>query len=134
MLQFVMWDVQHGHATYIKTPNGRHMVIDLGIGSYAQNAVFSPLWHLKKNYGVQQLDYAVITHPHRDHIDDIFNFDQLNPITLHRPNHLTAAQILEGNKKDESAEVKEYLKVSARYNMGIQAGSSSDARDCPELR
>ena len=127
MLEFVMWDVQHGNATYIKMPNGRHMVIDLGIGSYAQSAPFSPLLHLKNKYGVQKLDYVVVTHPHRDHIDDIFNFDALSPTTLHRPNHLTAAQILEGNKKDESAEVKEYLKISARYNSPVQPNSSSDA-------
>ena len=82
MLQFVFWDVQHGSASYIKTPNGRHMVIDLGTGSYSENKEFSPLTHLKNKYGVRQLDYAVITHPHRDHIDDIFSFGGLSPKTL----------------------------------------------------
>jgi len=61
MLEFVIWDVQHGHSTYVDTPNGRHMVIDLGIGSYGRNAVFSPLLHLKNKYGVPRLDYVVIT-------------------------------------------------------------------------
>ena len=80
MLQFVFWDVQHGSASHIKTPNDRHLVIDLGTGSYSENKEFSPLMHLKKKYGVGQLDYVVITHPHRDHIDDIFRPAQTRPI------------------------------------------------------
>jgi len=36
-VQVVFWDVQHGHATYIKTPNVKHIVIDLRIGSYDGN-------------------------------------------------------------------------------------------------
>jgi beta-lactamase superfamily II metal-dependent hydrolase len=124
--EFVIWDVQHGHSTYVNMPNGRHMVIDLGIGSYGENVPFSPLLHLKNRYGVHQLDCVVITHPHRDHIDDIFNFDKLSPLALYRPQHLTAAQILDGNKKNDSAEVKEYLKISARYSAPIQPGSSTD--------
>jgi beta-lactamase superfamily II metal-dependent hydrolase len=126
MLEFVFWDVQHGNACYINTPNGRHMVVDPGTGSYGDNKPFSPLLHLKGNYGVKQLDYVIITHPHRDHLDDIFNFDALSPITLHRPNHLTDAQILEGNKKEDSAKINEYLKISHRYNTPVQPGSGSD--------
>lgn len=42
-VQMVFWDVQHGHATYIKSPNGRHIVIDLGTGDYSgKNTNFSP--------------------------------------------------------------------------------------------
>ena len=74
-LQIVVWDVQHGNATYIKTPGGKHIVQDLGIGSYGEGrSEFSPLLHLK-NGGVNRLDGVIITHPHRDHLDDIFNFD-----------------------------------------------------------
>ena len=43
----VFWDVDHGHATYLKTPNGRHIVIDLGTGSFGPQKTFSPLTHLK---------------------------------------------------------------------------------------
>ena len=79
MLKVVVWDVQHGNATYIRTPNDKHIVIDLGIGSYksakSSSSVFSPLLHLQDKYGVKQLDNIIIMHPHTDHIDDIFNFD-----------------------------------------------------------
>jgi competence protein ComEC len=125
MLEFVFWDVQHGHACYVNFPNGRHMVIDLGTGTYGNNKPFSPLLHLKAS-GVQKLDYLIITHPHRDHLDDIFNFDALAPTTPHRPNYLTDQQVLEGNKKEDSAKINEYLKISHRYNSAVQPGSSSD--------
>lgn len=54
MLEFTFWDVQHGNACYIRTPNGRHMVVDLGIGSFGGNKPFSPLLHLKQSYGVRR--------------------------------------------------------------------------------
>lgn len=94
-VEMVFWDVQHGHATYIKTPNNRHIVIDLGTGDYSGgNTAFSPLMHLKNNYSVDQLDYVVITHPHLDHIDDILNFDLLNPKVLSRPKELTNEEVM----------------------------------------
>lgn len=96
MLESVFWDVQHGNACYLRTPNQRHMVVDLGTGSYSENKTFSPMLHLKTRYGVGQLDYVVITHPHRNHIDDIFNFDRLSPNTLRRPEQ---SEVLAGNKK-----------------------------------
>src|SRR5437899_6911216 len=126
MLEFVFWDVQHGNACYIKTPNNRHIAVDLGTGSFSENKPFSPLMHLQRNYGVQQLDYAIITHPHRDHLDDIFNFDKLSAKTLRRPVHLTESQVLEGNKKEDSGKINEYLRISANYSESVTQGSSSD--------
>ena len=116
---FVFWDVQHGSAAYIETPNGKHIVIDLGTGSYAENQTFSPLTRLKHGYNVQQLDSVVITHPHRDHLDDIFNFDALNPKTLWRPKHLTESEVRQGNQSRDKAIVDKYLEISSRYSAPI---------------
>src|SRR5689334_20175458 len=124
-LEFVFWDVQHGHACYVRTPNDRHMAIDLGTGAYGNSKAFSPLLHLKNRYGVSQLDYVIITHPHRDHIDDIFNFAALSPTTLRRPNHLTDAEVLGGNKKEDSDKVNAYLAISKRYTEPVIGGSAS---------
>jgi beta-lactamase superfamily II metal-dependent hydrolase len=124
VLEFYFWDVQHGHATYIKTPNNRHVVVDLGIGSFSTKHEFSPLLHLRNKYGVKQLDFVVITHPHRDHIDDIFNFHLMMPKVLHRPKHLSAQDIKGGNRGPSDYEkVDEYLKISDSYNVEIPAGS-----------
>ena len=87
VLKFITWDVEHGSATYIKTPNSKHIAIDLG-ARRATDSGFSPLVHLRKNWGVQDLDLVVITHPHLDNIEDISNFRAFKPKVFMRPNHL----------------------------------------------
>jgi len=83
-VEMIFFDVQQGNSTYIKSPNGKHIVIDLGAGSFFSfnNKDFSPLLHLQKQYNVQQLDYVIITHPHKGHIADIMNFVELVPKAL----------------------------------------------------
>ena len=111
-LRLILWDVQHGSAAYIQTPNDKHIAIDLG----ADDA-FSPLQHLW-NSGVQRLDHITITHAHMDHIDDILNFDLLAPGTLLTPKHLTEADIRDGNPKpsqETEAKLRKYLEVRRSY-------------------
>jgi competence protein ComEC len=120
----VFWDVQHGHSTYIKTPNDRHIVVDLGTGDYSgKNIEFSPLNHLKNNYRVQRLDYVVITHPHLDHIDDILNFDSLDPKVFHRPKQLTNEEVMEGFQDKDRKKFEKYCEINNRYNSPIEADS-----------
>ncbi|MGN6492894.1 MAG: ComEC/Rec2 family competence protein [Agriterribacter sp.] len=120
-VEMVFWDVQHGHATYIKSPNGKHIVVDLGIGSHDDNnTAFSPLLHLKNNYNVAQLDFAIITHPHLDHIDDILNFDALNPKVLLRPKHLKDEEVYHDQLRDrDKPKFEKYVEISNRYNQTI---------------
>jgi competence protein ComEC len=116
-VELVFWDVQHGHSTYIKTPNGRHIVIDLGTGNYSsKNLTFSPLQYLRNHCGVRQLDYVIITHPHLDHIDDILNFDLLSPKILHRPSQLTDSEIMKNVQYKDLAKFREYCKINDRYD------------------
>lgn len=120
----VFWDVQHGHSTYIKTPNDRHIVIDLGTGDYSgKNKEFSPLNHLKNNYNVKQLDYVIITHPHLDHIDYILNFDSLSPKIFKRPKQLTNKEVMEGVQEKDKPKFKKYCEINDRYNSPIKANS-----------
>ncbi|MGD6806608.1 MAG: ComEC/Rec2 family competence protein [Candidatus Bathyarchaeia archaeon] len=116
-LDIVAWDVEHGSATYIKTPNGKHIVVDLGVGSYEnKNETFSPLLHLKNKWNVKQLDMVVISHPHGDHIKDIMNFDALNPRVLHRPKHLSEEDIQKAARKEEEDIVKKYFEINKKYS------------------
>ncbi len=116
----VFWDVQHGHSTYIKTPNNRHIVVDLGTGKYSDNkSDFSPLKHLMNNYGVSQLDYLVITHPHLDHIDDILNFDLLFPQILSIPSQLTNSEVLSGVLEKDKPKFMKYCQIVDIYNIHL---------------
>ena len=120
MLEVMFWDVQHGSAAYLKTPKGKHFAIDLGVGDYSgSNEEFSPLMHLKNKYKITQLDEVIITHPHTDHIDDILNFDSLNPRVLSRPKHLTEEDIRAANHNYDSEKIDKYLEIHNRYNQPV---------------
>jgi beta-lactamase superfamily II metal-dependent hydrolase len=120
-VEMVFWDVQHGHATYIKSPNNKHIVVDLGIGSYDDNnTLFSPLTHIKEVYHVNRLDYVIITHPHLDHFDDILNYDKLDPLVFCRPKQFTDEEILhEEVRERDRPKFEKYLEINKRYSAPI---------------
>lgn len=113
---FYFWDVQHGHACYINTPNNRHIVIDLGTGDYSDNdSEFSPLLYLKSAMNVERLDYVIITHPHLDHIDDILNLDALSPRVLSRPRHLSRDDILANVRDADRDKFEKYCDMDLSF-------------------
>ena len=93
-LKFITWNVEHGSAALIQTPNGQQIAIDLG-----SDAGFSPLQHMKYRMGIDQLDKVIITHPHMDHIEDILNFDLLSPQILMRPAPLDCRRHQQGTQQ-----------------------------------
>jgi len=134
-VEIVFWDVQHGHATYIKSPNNKHIVVDLGIGSWDDNnQAFSPLLHLKNLYGVPQLNYVIITRPHLDHIDDILNFDALNPKVFNRPKQISNAEVMQEEKRvitirnQDKPKFEKYCEINDRYNQAIQDTDPDNVR------
>ncbi len=123
-VEIVFWDVQHGHATYIKSPNQRNIAIDLGIGDYSgKDTTFSPLRHLKYTFGVQQLNFVIVSHPHLDHIDDILNFDLLNPKVFYRPKQITNAEVMDGAREQDKEKFKKYCEINDRYQTNIVGGT-----------
>ena len=115
-LEIIFWDVQHGSATYIKTPNRTRLVKDLGTGSYGRDEEFSPLLYLKYNYKIEHLDCVIISHPHKDHIDDIMNFDKLSPRVLVRPKHLTKEEVMENVREEDEELFEKYFNINQRYS------------------
>jgi beta-lactamase superfamily II metal-dependent hydrolase len=119
-MSLTFWDVQHGHATYIKSPNDKHIVIDLGTGTISGTSdIFCPLQFLKRN-GVNRLDYCIITHPHMDHIDDIFNFYDVHPKVLQRPRHIPDERLVEGARQAELPKINKYLEIHHDYTRLIE--------------
>lgn len=66
---FTLWDVEHGVSIWVVTPNGHHHCFDLG-----KTGEFSPSQHMAQRYGVKNIDFLTISHPDKDHIEDLPNF------------------------------------------------------------
>lgn len=117
ILKIVVWNVQHGNAIYMKTPNGTNIMFDIGTGSYGNGLEFSPLRYLKYKWGVDCLHYLVISHPHADHISDISNMFDLNlkPKVLLQPKGIDPEKIKGGNQSEDSEIIKRYLKLDRTY-------------------
>ncbi|QJW97253.1 ComEC/Rec2 family competence protein [Frigoriglobus tundricola] len=129
MLQVMIWDVDHGSAAYIKTPTGKHIAIDLGVGDMSEGGKeFSPLRHLRKHYGVERLDKLVITHPHRDHLDDIANVSLLNPRLLRAERGIKDEFINKGNKPNDKDILGAYRSLLEEYKTSV-GGTPAPAVD-----
>ena len=70
-VKIAIWNVEHGNAVSILTPNKKRIIKDLGANF---NTQFSPISYLQSKYKVKKIDTLIVTHPHRDHIDDITSF------------------------------------------------------------
>ncbi len=66
-----IWDVGHGISIWLQMPNGTNHWIDLGATDE-----FSPSKHVHKNYGVKKIDYLIISHPDKDHLEDLPSFEE----------------------------------------------------------
>jgi competence protein ComEC len=121
-LEMIFWDVQHGNATYIKTPSKKHIALDLGTGSYGSGNDFSPLLLLKNKWNIQRLDEVIITHPHTDHIADILNLKEKErePRVLWRPKHLTEDEIWDANRSEDEEIIDKYIDINNRYSHPVK--------------
>jgi competence protein ComEC len=76
-LNLTFWDVKHGSATLIRTPNGTSIAYDMGIGRLNEfNEEFSPMKYLQNGKNpLKKLDLVCISHPDEDHISDLINLN-----------------------------------------------------------
>src|SRR5262249_51881544 len=80
--------------------------------------------HMQYNYGVQQLDHLVITHPHHDHIADLEHLYLTPALVLTAPRHLTEADVRAGNQDADMEAVEQYLQLLRNFNQPVPAGAS----------
>jgi competence protein ComEC len=105
MLKLIVWDVRAGSAALIVTPEGKTMLIDLGIGQIDGAPDFSPLNHLRTKYHHDHFDWVTITHPHKDHINDILALKDFGVGTLSCPAYLTQDVVYTARLKNENDDV-----------------------------
>ena len=81
MMEFKLYNVNHGSSSFLLSPTGMSELIDFG-GSVS----WSPLLHVfQKELGSGGiLNRMVVSHHHGDHLNDIFNIGKYRPATLQR--------------------------------------------------
>jgi len=124
-LKIRVWDVKHGNAIYVRSPNGKNLVYDLGRGDYSEDSDDrSPLETLYDHYKVRTIDYLMITHPHKDHIDDILHIDKFRVVNLHRPKSLDRKSILAGVSDKDRPKFEKYFELDRDYNTTADADTT----------
>ena len=118
-MYFTLWDVEHGVSIWVVTPNGQNHWLDLG-----KTPDFSPTQYVAKTHKVKNIDYLLISHPDRDHIEDLPNLVQFlkYPRVLCRNNSLP-------DRKFSGSEDTEYKKIMHNLNKRYIAPVSKN--ECP---
>ena len=112
------YNVEHGSCTHIITPNGKHILVD--VGSQSDKSIVS---HIKNKYFrggfFDRIDVLIITHPHEDHIYDLpALYKYLKPKVLHRP--LGAFDITPSIDTSVHKEIAKYANdMNREYNSPI---------------
>lgn len=110
-LQIVMWNVEHGAAIYVKTPNGRSILLDAGASSN-----FSPAHHLYNNYHINQVDAFILSHADCDHIRDIEHVDALLKPRMFYRNRTAPPNLIYPTYPPATQPLKHFHEFDARYS------------------
>lgn len=127
MLKVLFWNVQHGSAAFVLTPNQRSIVVDLGTGTDSNGGSFSPIRILRANGFLDAIDLLILSHPHEDHLCDIYQLAGIPIRKVIAPSIPT--DLLQSDAPGKNA-VGEYsaLVSSHSYQMpfGLRANQKAD--------
>lgn len=110
---FTLWDVGHGLSIWLGMPSGAVHWIDLG-----RTPDFSPSSHVRSRHHIPSVDYLVISHPDKDHLEDLPSFARNFGDTrvLHRNKTLPAAEKYgEGGLEYQ----QRYQDIDTRFNASV---------------
>lgn len=128
-MQITVWDVEQGLAVHVESPNGKMFVVDLGRSDVlGGQGTKSPLDQLRgRGYGAK-IDELIITHPHRDHLDEIANLGKdLSPKVLVRPVHLSDDEVRAGNREEDREIIDTYLRIHGEYHDPISEDENPES-------
>lgn len=123
-MTFILWDVGNGLSIWIKTPNGHNHWIDAGSNNGND---FSPAKHVYENHKERNIDYLIISHPHKDHIENLPDLVGY----FGKPRVLCRNRSLPANEK-YGHEQFEYQKVYKSLDIEFNNPISHDAPISPQ--
>ncbi len=115
-LKITMLDVGQGDATLVKTPEGKHLLIDAGRWSPGYNSGSGIILPSLKAAGVKKLDAVFLSHPHADHIGGIAELIGKIPIEV----------IYNSGTSYNSDLYQSYLKKASRFDIPVKALQAGD--------
>lgn len=80
-IQITFLDVGQGDAIHIKTPSGKHILVDTGRWSPGFNSGEKTILPYLNNFQIDELEALVLSHPHADHIGGVKSM--LEKISIH---------------------------------------------------
>lgn len=84
-------------------PNGNVLMMDCAANPVTD---FSPIWQTRNRWGY--LDLLIVSHPHIDHISDIFNIDHLKPKMFLAPD-VSHRQLRDGKYDEFLDMIEKYI-------------------------
>ncbi len=118
-----IWKVEHGSAAFLRTPsnssvNSRTVLFDAGCSDD-----FALAKHLSKEWGLSRqnrLDWLIISHPDRDHIQDLPSVHSLlYPRVLSRNQSIPECAIYPDGMQNLSEPLKTYKEMHETYNQPV---------------
>ncbi|WP_286008843.1 ComEC/Rec2 family competence protein [Methanobrevibacter woesei] len=125
VMELTFFNVLHGNTTSIKTDT-LNILYDCGTVTKLSKYYFNPFSYFK--YSDKQIDYLILSHPHKDHINRIINITKDNMpkcLSLNQkiPKELIEEQIEYSNKEDKEI-YKKYLELDSIYNSRVTPNCS----------
>lgn len=126
MLKVLFWNVQHGSAAFALTPNQRSIVVDLGTGTDSNGGSFSPIRILRANGFLDAIDLLILSHPHEDHLCDIYQLVGIPIRKVIAPP--IPADLFQSDASDNNA-VDEYSALVSSHSYQMPFGLSANQKD-----
>lgn len=115
-MEVTVLDVGQGDAVHIKTPLGKHILVDAGRWSPMGNSGDRVLIPYFEYLGVEYIDTVILSHPHADHIGGL-------PALMEK---LSIGRIYHSNYPYNSKLYERYNEMAAEKNIPVFDVSSGD--------
>jgi len=124
-LELTALDVGQGDAIHIRTPSGKHILVDAGRWSPGGNSGERTIIPYLKHRGVDEIDAVILSHPHADHIGGMPDLIRKVPVKT----------IYQSSRAYDSRLYERYMFLADSMDVPIQSVNAGDMIDIdPAIR